>query len=105
MYIVTAEYDVRKSIGCWSTDVICVSTDLTKCATAIENDDRTYALEMFDDPNQSMKVLFEKDVWYHAPNANKLDLLHQSYTIYDVVHETKIESGRIEYRVFEREVV
>lgn len=105
MYIVVAEYDARTVTGCWSTDVICVSTDLAKCAEAIENDDRMYAIDMFDEPDPAIKFIFEKDTWHFTKHANEVDRLRQSYTIYDVTNETKTEVGRIEYRVFEREVV
>ncbi len=103
MYIVIAKYDMRESIGGHSTDVICVSEDLDKCAAAIENDDRLYVIDLFFEPRP--EVMFEKDTWYYANCSNPVERLDQSYTVYDITHDSKIKLGYINYRVYEREVV
>ncbi len=103
MYIAIANYDMRESIGGYSTDVICVSEDLDKCAAAIENDNRLYAIDLFFEPRP--KVIFEKDTWYYVNCSSPVECLDQSYTVYDITHDSKIKLGYINYLVYEREVV
>ena len=103
MYIATANYDMKESIGAYSIDVICVSEDIMKCISAIENDDRLYAIDLFSEPKP--KVMFEKYTWHHDDCLRPVGSLYQSYTVYDITHDSKIRLGNIDYQIFENEVV